>query len=152
MHYEIFRSTGARRPFDEKSSRPRLGVSPPLNRIYKVIWLIKYAKRVSFPNLFLHRHSSMYDLNSSSLVPWFLSMFYGVSVDSGHWIHKILRVVDRAVSKSTLTQGVICQCRSLYQGVCILLDNRDEGGQVTLRSRNQKVPPSMPPSTQCPST
>ena len=23
-HYEIFRSTGARRPFDEKSSRPRL--------------------------------------------------------------------------------------------------------------------------------
>ena len=31
-HYEIFRSTGARRPSDKKSSRPRLGVSAPFKK------------------------------------------------------------------------------------------------------------------------
>ena len=62
-------------------------------------------------------------------------------MDSGHWIHKILRVVDRAVNETTPTQGVIRppqvsvdRCTRAY----ILLDDRDEGGRVMSRNGNQK--------------
>ena len=71
-------------------------------------------------------------------------------MDSGHWIHEILRVVDRAMDVSTLTKGIICPPQVSVDSrttsdICILLDYRDEGGRVSLRNWNQKdfVRPSL---------
>ena len=73
---------------------------------------------------------------------------YRVCVDSGHWIHEILRVVDRAMDVSTLTKGVVCPPQVSVDSRTtsdILLDYRDEGGRVSLRNGNQKdfVRPSL---------
>ena len=73
---------------------------------------------------------------------------YRVRVDSGHWIHEILRVVDRAMDIPTPIKGAVCTPQVSVDSRTtsdILLDYRDEGGRVSLRNRNQKhfVRPSL---------
>ena len=62
-------------------------------------------------------------------------------MDSGHWIHEILRVVDRAMDIPTPIEGVVCTPQVSVDSRTtsdILLDNRDEGGRVSLRNGNKK--------------